>query len=604
MRVLQHALSDSVYVSIVAHRRAWWKIGTIVRPALAVMLCMVSALARAGDVPKVSSATTMKQAGMINIRSRVPDVSQSIAYASSDNFVGVAIDGYDAPYCWLKRDVAVALARVETVLRKHHMRLRLFDCYRPARAVAQFVRWANDSGDQHTKAAHYPNLDKSQLLGEYVAPVSVHSRGSAVDLTLLKCDELAAGCEPLDMGTGFDFFGTRANTDSSEVSAEQRANRHLLRAAMAAQGFVNYPMEWWHFSLRSGSSLKASYDIPVAAHGESMRRYEVDRLMRVYEGNVPGASLLVVRSGKVLIKSGYGRSDLERETDAGPATNYRLASVTKQFTAAAILLLAQDAILSIEDPVRRWLPELPKSADSITLHHLLDHTSGLLDYEDLMAKPYKGQISDAGVLALLAGQDRLYFPPGSTYRYSNSGYAMLALVIKRASGLSYAEFLHSHIFARLGMHDTLAWVAGGPDVPHRAWGYSKKGAGWERTDQNEYSAVLGDGGIYSNIDDLARWDAALCGDRLFSEKTRMLAFGKQVQVSSEPEATYYGFGWRVTDDRQWHSGESIGFRNTFVRWPKQHLSVILLSNRNDPTPYSTAIEIGKLFLADGAAESR
>lgn len=577
----------------------------MIRPALAFALWASSALALADPAPRLSPATTMEQAGMVDIRSLVPAISQSIAYAGSDNFVGAPVDGYEAPRCWLKREAAEALARVEAALRERHMRLRVFDCYRPARAVAHFVRWANDPADQRTKAAHYPDLDKSKLLGDYIAPVSGHSRGGTVDLTLLRCDAQDAGCEPLDMGTGFDFFGTRANTNSSEASAEQRANRQLLLEAMDAQGFDNYPMEWWHYTFRSKPALKTLYDVPVTAPDEPARQAEIDRLMRSYDGDVPGASLLVLKDGKAVVRRGYGRSDLERRVEAGPATNYRLASVTKQFTAAAVLLLAQDGKLAVGDPVRKWLPELPKAANAITVRNLLDHTGGLFDYEDLMAKPYAGQISDAGVLALLSKENRLYFPPGSTYRYSNSGYAMLALVVERASGMSFPGFLRTRIFAPLGMHDTLAYVAGGPDVPHRAWGYSKTDGGWERTDQNAYSAVLGDGGIYSNIDDLARWDAALYDDRLLGDATRAQAFGKQVQVASEPEATYYGYGWRVTEngDRQWHSGESIGFRNTLVRWPKQHLTVVLLSNRNDPTPYDTAAAIGKLFLDDAAADS-
>ncbi|WP_334178572.1 serine hydrolase domain-containing protein [Pseudoxanthomonas sp.] len=330
----------------------------------------------------------------------------------------------------------------------------------------------------------------------------------------------------------------------------------------------------------------------------AVQQAEIGRLMHPYDGDVPGASLLVLKDGQAVVRQGYGRSDLERQVEAGPSTNYRLASVTKQFTSAAVLLLVQDGRLAIDDPVRTWLPSLPASDDAITVRHLLTHTSGLLDYEDLMAKPYEGQISDAGVLALLAAQDRLYFTPGSTYRYSNSGYALLALVVERASGMSFAEFLHARIFAPLGMRDSLARVDGGPEVPHRAWGYSATGEGWERTDQNAYSAVLGDGGIYSSIDDLARWDAALDDDRLLSAATRAQAFGKQVKVADGPEATYYGYGWRINEDgsRQWHSGESIGFRNTLVRWPKQRLTVILLSNRNDPTPYDTAMAIGALFL--------
>ncbi len=540
----------------------------------------------------------MQQAGMVDIRRLVPDMSQSIAYAGGDNFVGAPVEGYQAPRCWLQRAAAEALARVDADLRTRHLRLRVFDCYRPVRAVAHFMRWAGDPGDQRTKAAHYPGLDKAQLLGEYIAPVSGHSRGATVDLSLLRCDARDAGCEPLDMGTDFDFFGPSAHTDAPAISALQRDNRRLLREAMEAQNFRNYPMEWWHYSLAPEPTPATQYDVPVAAPGEPGALAEIERLMAPYDGDVPGVSLLVLKDGKAMVSRGYGRADLQRGTEAGPATTYRLASVTKQFTAAAVLLLAQDRKLSIDDPIRRWLPSLPKVADAITLRHLLSHTSGMLDYEDLMATPYDGQIRDAGVLALLEKQDRLYFPPGSDYRYSNSGYALLALVVERASGMGFPDFLRTRIFEPLGMHDSLAYVAGGPEAPHRAWGYSKSCNGWERTDQNAYSAVLGDGGVYSSIDDLARWDAALYDDRLLSADSRALAFGHQVQVSSTPEVAYYGFGWRIAGDRQWHSGESIGFRNTLVRWPKQRLTVILLSNRNEPTPYSTAVAIGSLFLTE------
>ncbi|RZA12520.1 MAG: class A beta-lactamase-related serine hydrolase [Lysobacteraceae bacterium] len=340
------------------------------------------------------------------------------------------------------------------------------------------------------------------------------------------------------------------------------------------------------------------YDVPVTAPEEPMPQAQIDRLMQPYEGDVPGASLLVLRDGEAVVRRGYGRSDLEQGVEAGPATDYRLASVSKQFTAAAILLLAQDGKLAIEDPARKWLPSLPDAAKAITLRHLLTHTSGLVDYEDLMVEPYAGQILDAGVLALLEKEDRLYFPAGSAYRYSNSAYALLSLVVERASGMAYPQFLRARIFAPLNMHDTLAYVAGGPDVPHRAWGYSEVDGRWQRSDQSSTSAVLGDGGIYSSIDDLARWDAALYDDRLLSDASRAQAFAPQVEVTGESPDTHYGFGWRITGDMQWHSGETRGFRNVIVRWPAKRLTVVLLSNRNDPEPYETALAIGALFLHD------
>ena len=572
-------------------------VGTIL-PMLGLVLGMAPALARAEAPPRVSAATTMDQAGMVDIRRLVPDMSQEIAYRGSDNFVGTPVEGYEAPRCWLKRDAAEALARVDADLRENNLRLRIYDCYRPTRAVAHFVRWAHDLDDQRTKATHYPALDKTELLDGYIAPVSGHSRGRTVDLTVLRCDDRGGACEPLDMGTHFDYFGTRANTDTAEVSAAQLANRHLLRDAMQAHGFSNYPMEWWHYTLAVDGPPGELYDVPVTAPAEPAWQAELDRLMAPYDGDVPGAALLVLKDGKPLVRRGYGRADLERETEAGPATSYRLASVSKAFTAGAVLLLAQDGKLSLDDPVRKWLPSLPQVADGITLHHLLAHTSGLIEYDELEPRPYQGQMRDIDVLRLLEQENRLYFEPGSQYRYSNAGYALLALVIERASGMAFPDYLRTRIFEPLGMHDSLAYVVGGPEAPRRAWGYSRTPDGWTRTDQNHFSQILGDGGVYSSLGDMARWDAAWNDDRLFSDATRALAFARQVQVSADPEPTYYGYGWRVADGRQWHNGESIGFRNSYVRWPEQGLSVILLSNRNDPTPYPTAVQIGELILRE------
>jgi CubicO group peptidase (beta-lactamase class C family) len=320
----------------------------------------------------------------------------------------------------------------------------------------------------------------------------------------------------------------------------------------------------------------------------------VDALMERYTGDAPGASVLVLRDGVPLLRKAYGLADRETRIAATPATNYRLASVTKQFTAAAILLLAEEGRLSLDDGVRRWLPSLPACADSITVRHLLTHSSGLIDYEDVMPADFTGQLHDADVLRLLETQDKTYFPPGTGYRYSNSGYALLALIVERASGQAFADFLRMRIFQPLGMAHTLAFVEGGPAIADRAYGYSESADGWIRTDQSTTSAVLGDGGIYSSIDDLARWDAALYDDRLLSDGSRKLMFTPHV-VTDEPDIRY-GFGWRITGETLWHSGESIGFRNVIVRYPQRRLTVIMLTNRDDPEPYATARKIGELAI--------
>jgi CubicO group peptidase (beta-lactamase class C family) len=320
----------------------------------------------------------------------------------------------------------------------------------------------------------------------------------------------------------------------------------------------------------------------------------VDALMRDYSGPVPGASVLVLRDGQAVLRRGYGLADLDAGTAAGPRTNYRLASVTKQFTAAAILLLAEDGVLSLDDPLRRWLPSLPNAADAITLRQVLSHTAGLVDYEDHIPADFEGQLHDADVLRILEGQDRTYFTPGSAYRYSNSGYALLALVVGQASGRDFATFLHERIFQPLGMSHTVAYQDGVDTIAHRAFGYSRVDGQWVRTDQSQTSAVLGDGGIYSSIDDLARWDAALYDDRLLSAASRAAMF-IAATTTDEADVPGYGLGWRLNGDSAWHSGESIGFRNVIVRWPGERLTVVVLSNRNGPEPYPLALEIARLF---------
>jgi CubicO group peptidase (beta-lactamase class C family) len=325
----------------------------------------------------------------------------------------------------------------------------------------------------------------------------------------------------------------------------------------------------------------------------------VDALLKAYQGEVPGAAVLVLQEGVPLLRRGYGLADLEQHDPVTPATDFRLASMTKEFTAAAILALCAAGRLTLEDRVRHWLPELPPAADAVTLRELLTHTAGLIDYEDLIPADATQQVHDADVLRLLARANRTYFTPGSAYRYSNSGYALLALVVERASGESFAQFLHERIFAPLGMSGTLAYQAGISEVPRRAFGYSAAGGAWRRTDQSLTSAVLGDGGVYSSIDDLAKWDAALYDSRLLPQELLQQAF--RPATATDDRQVAYGFGWRITGETLWHSGETLGFRNVIVRWPRRHFTVIVLTNRDQPEPYALALAIASLYLPDAAA---
>lgn len=201
-------------------------------------------------------------AGFADAGAIVPDAILDMRYAGDRNFTGGRVDGYGAPRCWLQRPAAEALARVATDLRGEGLRLQVFDCYRPARAVAHFMRWARDLEDQRTKAGYYPGLDKSTLVPDYIAERSGHSRGATIDLGLARCDARRK-CELLDMGTPFDFFDTLANTDDPRTTPGQRANRQRLRQAMQRRGFINYPMEWWHYTFKPEPAPDTYFDIPL-----------------------------------------------------------------------------------------------------------------------------------------------------------------------------------------------------------------------------------------------------------------------------------------------------------------------------------------------------
>jgi CubicO group peptidase (beta-lactamase class C family) len=334
-------------------------------------------------------------------------------------------------------------------------------------------------------------------------------------------------------------------------------------------------------------------------HLSSTDQRAVDSLFSPYTGpRVPGASVVVIRDGQVVLRRAYGTADLERATTAAPETNYRLASVSKQFTAMAVMLLVRDGKLQFDQHVRAVIPELPPSAGAVTIRHLLNHTSGLIDYEDLIPESRTTQLGDQDVVDYLASEDSVYFPAGTEYRYSNSGYVLLGVIVARASGLSLPQFLERRIFAPLGMRTTVMHVEGKDTVARRAYGYSPRGGTFVQTDQSLTSATLGDGGIYSNSDDLVRWDRALSEATLVD--SAMLAFATTPPTLPGSAATEYGFGWfvdRYRGEGRWrHTGETSGFRNAIQRYPGKRLTVIVLTNRSSGDPGAIAERIADRLL--------
>jgi CubicO group peptidase (beta-lactamase class C family) len=350
---------------------------------------------------------------------------------------------------------------------------------------------------------------------------------------------------------------------------------------------------------------------PSVLAGDSNTAAQIAALFAKATPSTPGAAVLVVQDGHVLFEHGYGVTDLRTHHAIDEQANFRLASLTKQFTAMAIMLLVHDGKLRYDETLTETLPEFPAYGRSITIRHLLNHTSGLLDYEDLMAQPYGNtpdgqipQIHDAGVLALLEKASTTKFPAGTKWEYSNSGYCVLAMVVERVSGKRFGEFLHQRIFAPLKMTNTLAHEKGKNEVQNRAYGHSPQGTGFHETDQSSTSATLGDGGVYTSLTDLARWDAALREHALLSEKEMQPALtavepsGGPAQENGHPVS--YGFGWFVDPykghPRMWHYGETMGFRTSIQRFPADRLTVIVLCNRVDLSAPELALKIADLYL--------
>ena len=325
----------------------------------------------------------------------------------------------------------------------------------------------------------------------------------------------------------------------------------------------------------------------------------IDKIMAIYNNtNEPGASVLVLKNNKVIYKKGYGVSDINTMDPIKPNTNFRLASVTKQFTAMSILLLEKKRKLSLEDTLSKYFSVVPPYIAKIKIKDLLTHSAGLVDYEDLMPAGQVTPLHDTNCLQLMSFADSLYFPAGSNYKYSNTGYAILALIIEQVSGKSFAQFVKENIFKPLGMKTTVAFEEGKNMIANRAYGHSFENGNWKKTDQSLTSAVLGDGGIYTNVQEYTKWIKALWNYKLLPESTQIRAWSKT--TLNNGKTIDYGYGWHVEDflniTHPYHDGSSIGFRNSVGLFPEQKLMVIILTNRNEHDPIEQVHKIAALMI--------
>jgi len=346
--------------------------------------------------------------------------------------------------------------------------------------------------------------------------------------------------------------------------------------------------------------------------GADRRAKQVDTLLKgLIAEREPGAAVLVAKEGRAVYHSSRGVADVQAMRPIDFRTSFRLASVTKQFTAAAVMLLVRDGKLRYEDLLTDLFPDFPEYGRAITIRNLLNNTSGMPDYEELMPAAGRSvpvedvQIQDAGVLDLLKRQKAGWFGPGSGWRYSNSSYILLGLIVEKVSGRSFPSFLQKRIFTPLNMINTLAYVPGMNKVPNRAFGYGKENGRWIVTDQSPTSATLGDGGIYSSLADLLQWDEALRRHSLLSEAEMRPAL-TPVRVPSKgptgPDGApaEYGFGWFLNGwkghGRMWHYGETIGFRTAIQRFTDDGLTIVVLCNRADLDATALSLKVAGIYL--------
>jgi CubicO group peptidase (beta-lactamase class C family) len=319
----------------------------------------------------------------------------------------------------------------------------------------------------------------------------------------------------------------------------------------------------------------------------------------------PGCAVGVTRGGQLQLERDYGMASLAEHRRIAPDTRFYLASLSKQFTAMSVVLLSQDGKLSLDDDVRRWVPEVPSFGAAITIRQLLSHTSGLRDYLTLLSLagwPGDGTLTEQQFLDLIARQRGLNFPAGDQFLYSNTGYALLSIVVKRASGQSLRDFAAARIFQPLGMTHTEFRDDHTARIPARALGYEPgarsggKGTAGYRVSEPQFD-VVGDGGMYSTVEDLAKWDAnfdtgqvgGVAGVALLAQPGTAGTAGRVPYALGLTVGTFQGL--RTLS----HGGAYGGYRTAFLRFPDQHLSVITLCNTS-AAPTTLAQQVATVFL--------
>jgi CubicO group peptidase (beta-lactamase class C family) len=330
----------------------------------------------------------------------------------------------------------------------------------------------------------------------------------------------------------------------------------------------------------------------------------IDSLMSsIYTNDRPGAAIAIVRNGKIVFKKGYGIADLDSREPVTSSTNFNICSMTKQFTAYCILKLASEKKLSLNDKIDKYFPDFnSRVAGTITIRHLLTHSSGIVDHYDYVDKTLFKEFWDKDVLNAIKSVDSVYFPAGSGYRYSNTAICLLSLIIECVSGLSYPEFIQEYIFKPLKMNGSDVIK---PDfkISERAFGYKFENDSFKISDAGEslFFTTMGDGGIYTSIDDYLKWIMAIQNGKVLNSGIIKEAQSAQFLIEAARNLSY-GYGWFVagSGDKKivYHSGSNGGFRTIIFMIPSKKYSVVIFSNRTGIDLEDLVHQIDKIFKID------
>ena len=338
--------------------------------------------------------------------------------------------------------------------------------------------------------------------------------------------------------------------------------------------------------------------IMLSAPIHGIRADDVAELGRRVEAALPphvGACVLAVDRGEVVLRHAAGLADVENNTPCTPDTCFRMASVSKQFTAAAVLLLVDRGQLALDDALDKFFPGFPEYGRKITVKHLLTHTSGLPDYEELIPEGTTLQLDDLDVVHLLMETRAPLFAPDEKWQYSNSAFALLGMIVEIVAEKPFHEFMVDEIFRPLAMNDALLYQRGLNEAPHRAFGHERKDGRWVRADQSLTSAIRGDGVVYASQNDYLKWLAGLDQRRLLSAASYEAMFAPQAKT--DRGANHYGYGWFLDEYRGerriHHNGDTRGFRLCVQIFPERRAAVLVQLNCEFDDALHPMTEVGE-----------